>query len=104
MKFFCRQRNAAGILTFMKRGTIKFTPTELSTLFQALSTQLKSKPLLNKLSPTQSTLDQTIQLSSEEAELILDNLPIPTEIEDQELLQAHKKIRDFVFGFNQDFT
>ncbi len=80
------------------------TSTELAALFQALSTILApNHPLLDKISPTpNSNTNQTLQFSSEEAELILDNLPIPTAIQDRELLQARKKIQDFIFEFNQN--
>ncbi|MBD3279823.1 MAG: hypothetical protein GF390_03905 [Candidatus Pacebacteria bacterium] len=69
----------------MERGLINLTAAELKQVLQAVSQHPQAKHLLPKLQTAiqQNQATSDIQVSAEELEVLLDNLPTPQEQEDQ---------------------
>lgn len=82
----------------MQRGIIQLNPSNISIILSLFENQSNSTLLITKLINAQSTsgTTQSIQLSFEEAEMILDNLPPPTMNEDQDLKSTRNALREFI--------
>ena len=85
----------------MQRGVIGFTNSELRVLYNVVVLQgCERKELLNKISPVNelenSTEAHNILISEDEAEIMLDCMPIPDENENSNLANAKIKIQQFL--------
>lgn len=85
----------------MQRGIIQLTQEEQSILYRVLQDTPMSRSLLaERLSttsvPTYSTQEETIELSKEEAESVLDALPIPSHDEPNQIHTVRHKLDAFI--------
>ncbi|NCO12267.1 MAG: hypothetical protein COZ34_00105 [Candidatus Pacebacteria bacterium CG_4_10_14_3_um_filter_34_15] len=91
----------------MQRGIVTFTNIELKLLHDlAISHDCKNDDLLDKLSPVassdaslvpsndQQTYD--VLISADEAEVILDCMPMPDKDDDPDLVTARIKVQQFL--------
>ncbi len=87
----------------MERGVIKFNNLELTALHN-LATQYAStnQALLAKLAPiadlvvTDQLHEHVVEISEDEAEVLLDSMPIPTTDSPAEITSARLKIQQFL--------
>lgn len=87
----------------MERGTIAFTNAELNTLHQlAISQGCQKVDLMQKLQPVaevavdDDSAEHTVLLSEDDAEVLLDCMPVPNQ-EDPELLKRSRiKVQQFL--------
>ncbi len=88
----------------MQRGIVSFTNLELKILHElAISQDCQNTDLLDKLSPVSSPESSNDQLqtydvliSEDEAEIILDCMPMPAKDDDQNLINARIKTQQFL--------
>lgn len=88
----------------MQRGIVTFTNNELKLLHNlAISEGCTKGDLLDKISPVTSSASSSEQLegydvliSEDEAEIILDFMPMPNKDDDPNLVSARIKIQQFV--------
>lgn len=88
----------------MQRGIVTFTNTELKLLHNlAISQGCENSDLLDKLSPVNSseissegTDGYDVLVSEDEAEIILDCMPMPNKDDDPNLVNARIKIQKFI--------
>ncbi|GIK83620.1 MAG: hypothetical protein BroJett025_02420 [Patescibacteria group bacterium] len=85
----------------MERGTVSLTNSELTALYNlAISQGCQKDDLVSKLKPDASNTDQnqvyTVQISEDDAEVMLDCLPIPSEEVDPNLTSSRIKIQQFI--------
>ena len=85
----------------MERGTVSLNNVELTVLHDlAVSQGCKKQDLVDKLSPLNDVADQmqehTVLMSEEEAEIILDCMPMPSPELDTNLVAARIKIQQFL--------
>lgn len=83
----------------MKRGVIIFTNKELGAISQSLSIQnCADEILLGRLKPESDdeTQEVTIELSENDAETVLDCLPIPSTDTSIALTSSRIKLQNFI--------
>ena len=83
----------------MQRGIITLTREEQALLTTILSTTtLKSSMIFSRLSAAHSNdqPDERVELSREEAEYVLDQLPIPSSQEPETLTLSRHKFTTFI--------
>ena len=84
----------------MKRGIVKLNNQELVALNHLLNIQDDAKPsLLQKLQPVTDVSNEKehkVQISEEDAELLLDCMPIPGKETDLSIKTARMKIQQFL--------
>jgi hypothetical protein len=84
----------------MERGTILLTSLEMSAVAELLTQYHPEKQaLITKIAPVVSDSQNsahTITISEEEAEVILDSMPIPGKESNNNLNQARKKLQQFL--------
>lgn len=85
----------------MERGIISLTNQELASL-QSLAVQqgCEKQDLLDKLTPvagvTDSNQEHTVQISEDEAEMLLDCMPVPSDGIDPNIISSRMKIQQFI--------
>ena len=85
----------------MERGTVALTNIELGVLHDlAIAQGCKKQDLIDKLSPVANVQDQaeehSVLMSEEEAEIILDCMPMPSPELDSNLISARIKVQQFL--------
>ncbi|MCB9813707.1 MAG: hypothetical protein H6772_04865 [Pseudomonadales bacterium] len=85
----------------MQRGVIRLSNQELIILSNFLiSKDCQEENLLFKLKPVENLIDQTQELdvliSENEAEIVLDCMPIPSKQDDPNLISARTKLQQFI--------
>lgn len=85
----------------MERGTVFLTNVELTFLSSiAVSQGCQKQDLIAKLQPVAGIVDQTqehtVQISEDEAEILLDCMPIPSPESDPSLLTSRNKLQQFL--------
>ena len=92
----------------MQRGIISLTNLELSALYNlALSQGCKDKDLVAKLAPVEESnhppsgdqntpQEYNVLISEDEAEIMLDCMPMPSDENDPNLVSARIKIQQFI--------
>lgn len=85
----------------MERGTISLTNLELTVLYEmALAQGCDKQDLVDKLQPVPGAIDQSqehiVQISEEEAEIMLDCMPMPSPENDPNLVSSRIKIQQFL--------
>ena len=86
----------------MQRGIVSFTNPELKLLHELATTQgCKKKDLLAKLTPVEEknpTSNKTydVLVSEDEAEIILDCMPMPSKDDDPNLVNSRIKVQQFL--------
>lgn len=85
----------------MERGTVSLNNLELAALQKlALDQGCEKQDLLNKLQPVADVTDpmqeHTVQISEDEAEIMLDCLPVPSEKVDPNIASSRIKIQQFI--------
>lgn len=82
----------------MQRGIIQLSQTEQSILYAIIqSTPLRDSLIATRLSATSPEAEaETIEMSKDEAESLLDALPIPSQIEPQEITRVRQKLDTFI--------
>lgn len=88
----------------MKRGIIELTKEEVLNIVDQLPLDVYAgKPLANKLHASISSgIDvQTLEVSEDELELILDEIAIPSPDESAHLKSARKKMQNLLRDFRE---
>lgn len=84
----------------MERGIILLTNLELATLYNmAVSENCQMPGLINKLHPVEGTnqaQEHSVLMSEDEAEVLLDCMPMPSEHADPNLVSARTKLSNFI--------
>jgi len=85
----------------MERGTVSLNNNELAALHDlAIKQGCNKKDLINKLLPVIGEVDpnksHTVQISEDDAEIILDCLPVPSDDVDPNLSSSRIKIQEFI--------
>lgn len=81
----------------MQRGMISLSATEQQTLSTlASSTPLESSLVLQKLMLPHSENNNQVEMSRDEAESLLDLLPIPSDAESREITTLRQKLSAFL--------
>ncbi|MBU0974501.1 hypothetical protein KKD03_02260 [Patescibacteria group bacterium] len=88
----------------MQRGIVSFTNLELKVLHDLVSSQgCQNRALLDKISPVVSTVasndplkEYDVLVSENEAEIILDCMPMLNKDDDPDLVNARIKIQQFL--------
>lgn len=87
----------------MNRGTIKLSPAEESYLALILNNNLDASTLRNKLLLLESG-DSVLEISEDEAELMLDLLPPPQAQQSTIITTCRKKLNDFLMTFRKPIS
>ncbi len=79
----------------MKRGMLTILPNKIKQIIQFLPVNPPNQLLINKLQDGIKSLQNPTQIlvSEEELDIIMDNLPIPTQVENPILTQARTTIQ-----------
>lgn len=86
----------------MNRGVVIFSPEELVYLSNVLNnSETAPANLLSKLQPTSSPEDSKVEMSAEDAEVILDTLPVPHLNQEPLALSCRDKLNDFLETFRR---
>lgn len=85
----------------MERGTVSLTNAELSSLYNfAVAEGCEKEDLLTKLAPVPDSgypnQEHAVLISEEDAEVLLDCMPAPSEITDEVLAGARNKVQQFL--------
>lgn len=101
MGFYLTHRKMQYIIDSMERGTISLNNLELAALQGlAIAQGCKKQDLINKLQPVPDVADptqeHTVQISEDDAEIMLDCLPVPSESVDPNISSSRIKIQQFI--------
>lgn len=84
----------------MERGVISLTNLELVALYHmAIAQHCTKQDLMDKLQPVKGVDDtdsNVVQISEDDAEILLDCMPIPDEKSDPNIVSSRIKIQEFV--------